>query len=294
MTRLVTLLVLLAAAPAWAIHKGEIVVIKSNADLKRSGQVVGKVKTGEVLRVRAVRGAWVEVGEKTPGWVRVTNVSSQDEAISHMNQLIEERPSDATLRLTRARMHLAQDQLEAAETDIEQASRLDPASADAHYYRGLLNIKRQRPLDAIEQFSEAIRLKDDDARYYGQRARIYRERGNIEGAAQDYEKIIALGEADALTYNNLAWWYATNTDASGRDGAKAVKYATQACELTHFDNWMYLDTLAAAYAEANDFTNAIKYQEQAEQKCDDELHKLEIEARLKQYRLNQPYRETPK
>ena len=67
--------------------------------------------------------------------------------------------------------------------------------------------------------------------------------------------------------------------------------ATTACELTQWKEFGYLDTLAAAQAEAGDFTAAVKYQQQAIAGATDASERKEITERLKLYRNNQPYRE---
>ena len=59
--------------------------------------------------------------------------------------------------------------------------------------------------------------------------------------------------------NNLAWVLATSPDDKVRDGKLAIKYATQAAELTEFKQAHILSTLASGYAEVGDFENAIKY-----------------------------------
>jgi len=297
---------LLFAAPVWGVQEGDVVVIKADADMKVSGKVVGKVKAGQVQKVHAVRGAWVEVGDKTRGWVRTDNVTSQQDAIDHVSTLLEKSPHDVNLLITRARMHLpSQDKrqpgaspdnekLEAALRDLEQARLRDPANGEVRYYLAQLEFERKNVSGAIDHLNKAIELKDDDARFYALRGKYLQMQRDIPKATQDFEKVVSLGEADAEIYNALAWWYATNTDSTFRNGATAVKYALKACELTHYDNWALLDTLAAAYAEYNDFTNAVKWQEEAVKQCNNTSEKGNCEARLKQYRLNQPYREAPR
>ncbi len=57
--------------------------------------------------------------------------------------------------------------------------------------------------------------------------------------------------------NNLAWSLATNFDPKSRDGVRAVKLAEDACQRTSFEKTMLVGTLAAAYAEAGRFENAV-------------------------------------
>jgi hypothetical protein len=94
----------------------------------------------------------------------------------------------------------------------------------------------------------------------------------------------------ALAFNGRAWLRATCPEGRYRDGRKAVEDARKACDLSEWKNPNDLDTLAAAYAEAGDFTQAIKYQKQAldspESRYDEDGRK-----RLKLYESGQAYRE---
>ena len=57
--------------------------------------------------------------------------------------------------------------------------------------------------------------------------------------------------------NNLAWFLAANQKSSLRDGNQAVILAESACEQTQYQEPTLIGTLAAAYAEAGRFSNAV-------------------------------------
>ena len=96
--------------------------------------------------------------------------------------------------------------------------------------------------------------------------------------------------------NNLAWTLATSGEAGLRDGAQAVQYAKRACELTHYQETVPVGTLAAAYAEAGRFDEAIATAQRActlaEKSGEPELLKRNQEL-LELYRAHQPYHEAP-
>jgi serine/threonine-protein kinase len=98
-----------------------------------------------------------------------------------------------------------------------------------------------------------------------------------------------------MSMNNLAWFQATCPEAEFRNGAKAIEYATKACELTDWKKAMYVDALAAAYAEAGDFDSAVKQQKKAiDLMTEGEEHlRADFKERLRLYQSGKPYRESP-
>jgi hypothetical protein len=92
-------------------------------------------------------------------------------------------------------------------------------------------------------------------------------------------------------YNNCASIMASCSEATYRDGKRAVELATCACELTDWNRSAYLDTLAAAYAETGDFDAAVRWQLRAIEFLSDERQKDNYRRRLVLYQAGKPYRE---
>jgi len=89
----------------------------------------------------------------------------------------------------------------------------------------------------------------------------------------------------------LAWFLAATEARELRDGKRAVELALKACELTEWKKTDYLDTLAAAYARAGDFEQAVKWQERALEgmKSFDVRTESAARERLKLYRSRKPW-----
>jgi Flp pilus assembly protein TadD len=83
--------------------------------------------------------------------------------------------------------------------------------------------------------------------------------GKSEEAIGYYRKALELSPAWPEVANNLAWILATHPNSQIRDGPEAVRLARIACAATRYRDPTYLGTLAAAYAQNGDFTQAVDY-----------------------------------
>ncbi|MCK5828481.1 rhomboid family intramembrane serine protease [Candidatus Bipolaricaulota bacterium] len=110
---------------------------------------------------------------------------------------------------------------------------------------------------AIHYVESLIKAGDREEQYEVGRALIdfY---DDAVGAIQFLSLSAEQGYVPAM--NRLAWILSTNPDAAIRNGDQAVTWALQACEADNWASSVYIDTLAAAYAEVDMWDDAITTQ----------------------------------
>ena len=250
------------------------------------------------------------------------------EAIQHYRAALALRPLhvDAHNNLGNALHRLGQN--DAAEAHYREAIRLNPVHPMAHYNYGNLLTEEGRFDQAIAEYHEALRIHPDDPQVYNNLGNALVQRGRLDEAAACYRAAIRLAPTHARPYynlgkvlrlqgrpaeaaaslteairfqptyakalNELAWLRATDLQPAVRGGPEAVRLAEQACQLTARQDPLYLDTLAAAYAEAGRFPEAVAAAQQAAAVATARGQKelaAQIQTRLELYRAGKPYRE---
>ena len=150
-----------------------------------------------------------------------------------------------------------------------------------------------RASEAEAHFRNAVRIKPDstDARY--SLATWSFRTGRVKDAIAELQRVVELNPDHALGLNDLAWILATQADPLLRNSDQAVKLAEHGNSLVKNDAAL-LDTLAAAYANAERFDEAIRTAERAldlaRQANMKELAMM-IEQHLESYRSGRPIRE---
>jgi tetratricopeptide (TPR) repeat protein len=217
-----------------------------------------------------------------------------DEAVSHFTQALRLKPTSAQIHNNLACAFLSKDRLDEAVDHYRQALRLQPDYAEAHTNLGVA-LARQGKLDeAIHHYTEALQLKPANAGGHFELAMILKSRGRTEEAVGHYQQALRLKPDWPEVLNNLAWIFATEADPKLRNAANAQDLAEKACRLTGHKEAGLMDTLAAAYAEAARFHDAVQTAHKARDLAlaagHPDLADV-IEQRLQRYRAGKPYRE---
>ncbi|QOY88895.1 PD40 domain-containing protein [Paludibaculum fermentans] len=157
-------------------------------------------------------------------------------------------------------------------------------NAQEHYYLALVALRRSEKEAAEAHLRQALVLNADYAEAHQSLAE------NIAipvEALAHWRETIRLRPNNAQALRGAAWILATNQEL--RNGPEAVVLAVRALLLTNAENAQVLDTLAAAYAEANRFEDAAATVRRAlaAKPADAAL----LQKRLERYLARQPWRE---
>jgi spermidine synthase len=94
-------------------------------------------------------------------------------------------------------------------------------------------------------------------------AAAYAALGDYPRALDAHRRAVELAPKEPKPANNFAWILATCPTASLRDPAEAVRLAERACAQSNFLDPSLIDTLAAAYAAAGRYDDAVRTADQA-------------------------------
>lgn len=213
-----------------------------------------------------------------------------DAALRDFNDAIRLAPEDGMYWTNAGTARAKKGEWDKAVRAFDQALALDPMNANAYDGRGNVWADQRNYDQALKDYDEAIRLDSEFAAAYRNRGTAWADQRQYDKALADYDRALQLDPTDAHALDARAWLLATCPDEQYRNGKQAVVSARHACDLVGWKNAQAIATLAAAYAEASDFDNAVKYGEQAVSLAPSDK-RVVAGARLRAYRAGKPWRE---
>jgi Flp pilus assembly protein TadD len=217
-----------------------------------------------------------------------------EEATSEFLAALRINPASATAHSNLASALAAQGRFAEATLQYQAALRIKPDSAEAHYNLGVALASQSKLSDAIGEFARARQLDPEHAQAHYNLGALLASQGRIAEATAEYREAIHLRPNWPLPLKGLAWILATNGKANFRNAGEAVQLAERLCTLTNYQQVDALDTLAAAYADAGRFGEAIQIAQKAIASANVANKKdlaAPIRERLNLYQAGQPYRE---
>jgi len=218
-------------------------------------------------------------------------------AIAHLEKAVAQEPrfGEAHYNLGAA---LAQTgRLDEAIGHYRQALESDPDSAEIHNNLGVALLRKGEYEEATVHFEKAVAANPDFSEaHYSLGNVLYYLQGRVPQALEHWRTALRLAPNAVPVLNQTARVLATTSDASLRDGKLALELAERAVQLSGGTNPAILDTLAAAYAEAGRFSDAVQTVRHARDFAAQQNNQRLVEAlraRTALYEARTPLRETP-
>ena len=219
-----------------------------------------------------------------------------DEAESHYREALRIRPGRPEVLLGWADALAAQGRLGEALGRYEELLQRNPADARVAGHYGLALLRVGRFVEARDPLERALAVHGDVAELHAGMALATSQLGDFARAVRHGREALRLDPALDSAANNLAWILATSPDPSARNPEESIRIMGRLLGEAESPDPAYLDTLAAAYAAAGRFPDAIDTAARAEKLAREEQRGAmaeEIRARLARYREAEPWIERP-
>jgi Flp pilus assembly protein TadD len=215
-------------------------------------------------------------------------------AIAHFQKALALRPdyADAHNSLGDALAQLGQ--VDEAVAHFRRALEIQPNLGGAHNNLANALLRKGQVDEAIAHFQRALSIQPNFAAAHNNLGNALLQKGRPEEAIAQYEAAVAALPGHPYLLSNLAWVLATYPEAPVRNGARAVELAQQAERLSGGKDPSILGTLAAAYAEAGRFAEAVAVAQRALDLAIAQANTQQAEAlraRLGLYRKGSPFRD---
>ena len=177
---------------------------------------------------------------------------------------------------------------------LQSAVDLRPDNSPAHENLAKALLQKGRVADALVHYRKLLELQPDNMEVHNIVGTVLVQQGRVAEGVEEWQKVLAVEPDNGNAMSNLAWVFATSPDDSLRDGAKAVRLASEALRISGRRIPKLFRTLAAAYAENGQFSEAIQTAQQGMQLANSQGNlglATELQGNITLYQQQQPLRD---
>ena len=216
------------------------------------------------------------------------------EAVGYFQQALLLDPDQGEAHLNIGTALRSQGRIDEAVLHYRRALELVADKDRVHYHWGAA-LRKQGNLDgAIHQYERAIEINPEHSSSHHSLAMVLVLTGRPKDAVSHFEAAIGIEPEWEAPYFGIAWLLATHPDPEVADASKAIERASQAAAFTNHRHPQILDALAAGYALAGRFEEAVATARRAHELASAAQATAMAEAikqRITLYEQAKPYRE---
>jgi protein O-mannosyl-transferase len=207
---------------------------------------------------QAILGANIEYAATRANLAVALNaVGRTDDAIVEYGRALKDR-DDVLVRHNFGLALVKRGRYDEAIAQYRAGLRLDPDHFPTLVELGAALGAVSRYAEAETVLRRAVELRPDEPRIRRLLAIALTREGLVEEAITQYSELVRVDPQDVDALNNIAWIRATHADPRHRDGAQAVQLAERAVAGSKEPMAVLYSTLAASYAEAGRFPDAVR------------------------------------
>jgi tetratricopeptide (TPR) repeat protein len=207
------------------------------------------------------------IARNTDAWMAYDNLGiilarrgEVDEAMALFQKTLAIRPDDALARNNLGLVLCQKGRMDEGIVEFQKAVSILPGNAVFRDNLGKAFLAKGRQREAMIQFQKVLDNNPLEPKANYHLGIVLFQTGRVDEAMAHFEKALENHPDFADAWDSLdhtAWLLATSPEASLRNGPKALALARQLDRLSGGNNPALLDTLAAAYAESGQFSEAV-------------------------------------
>jgi tetratricopeptide (TPR) repeat protein len=203
--------------------------------------------------------------------------------------MLRSNPNDAELHDDVALLYLSLGAAQDAVRHFRASTALKPQNAAAHFNVATALSVAGSYDEAIKEYERALAINPGYASAHNNLGTVLAATGRRAEAIPHFRDAVRLDGRNVQAQRNLAWHLATGS-IQPPDAREAIEAAERAADATQHADPQVLDALAAAYAAAGRFEQAIATAERALLRSPDEAINIGLHERLALYKQGKPYR----